>query len=561
MSDQQTPPQEAGFFTSIRGWGIRRGDAHVLGGVASGLAERLGWSVGWTRVAVVAAALLTHGLGLLAYAAAWALLPDSQGRIVAQDFGRGVPNVGALIGIGIIGVLGLIGLSDGNTWGWNGGGWDGGPDVGGILRGFFGLVAAMFTLAVIAGAIALIVYLVRRNRDTTGTAQPRNPADGPPVYAAPPAWAADRQAQREASRQARDERRDYRRAQAYAAADEAVASANAAADGAAAAAQEASDAARQAAQPPYTYAGHTAPRMAPPRPPRPPRVPGPGLPFHLLNLAWFALSGAATAWAAWQGELAVNGLVAWFALYFTGLGVLIAIVALTGRRLGFLAVLSALLLVPAIVMIAQADEIRDGWGNRWLPGIAIEGEGDEVTRVRIGDSGIVIDEDGVRIGDDDIVIDDQGVHLNGGSEPTTEPSTAAPEPSSTGTASAGPAEVDAIAALTDGYSLIFVPSACDDDLTVDADGHPTGQVSTTGLLGERTVEATTYSTTVGIDEGTGIAIDLADDESVRVVWPQRGFACDVAAGDEFAAVAPTHPLVHIDPSPAVRYIVIEEVAS
>ena len=47
---------------------------------------------------------------LLAYAAAWALLPDRRGNIIVQNFGRGIPNVGALVGIAILTLIGVGGF-------------------------------------------------------------------------------------------------------------------------------------------------------------------------------------------------------------------------------------------------------------------------------------------------------------------------------------------------------------------------------------------------------------------------------------------------------------------
>ncbi|WP_062528689.1 PspC domain-containing protein [Demequina rhizosphaerae] len=567
MTDQQTPPTEASFFTSIRRWGITRGDSRVLGGVASGIAERLGWSLGWTRVGVAAVALLTHGLGLLAYAAAWALLPDRQGRIIAQDFGRGVPNVGALIVIGILTVIGLIGLSDaGSPWAWGAGGWPGDFELGGPLRAIAAVLAVLIPLAIVGGVIALIVVLARRDRDRTGGSGGSAPRpDGtPPVYAVPPAWAAERQRQRaEAAAYAAEAG-----AAAGAAATVAGAQAAQAARAAEQAAQEAAQAASQAASQAATQAvpqwgpapagGAPVPPAAPyaaPRPPRPPRVPGPGVAFWLLTLAWLVLSGAGTAWATWQDRIVVHPLIAWFALFVTGLGVILMLVALTGRRLGFLAFLSALLLVPVTAMIVEADEIRDGWADRYFPEVHVERDGDQVTRIEIGDGSITIGEDGVTIGEDGIVI--------GSPPPVESDASAAPEPSGEAEAEPGTeaVEVDAVAELEDTYALLFVPSACTDDVSVEADGSSRGLISTRGLEGERTVKPSAHVTTLRVDEGTGVAMELADDEAVRLVWADRGFACDVAPGESFAALSLGDPLVTVDPTAEVQYIVIEEVAS
>ena len=53
----------------------------ILGGVASGLAHHLGWSVLWVRVAFVATSVL--GLGVMMYAGLWLVLPTDRGLVQA----------------------------------------------------------------------------------------------------------------------------------------------------------------------------------------------------------------------------------------------------------------------------------------------------------------------------------------------------------------------------------------------------------------------------------------------------------------------------------------------
>ncbi|MDN4474996.1 PspC domain-containing protein [Demequina sp. SYSU T00192] len=549
MTDQQTPPTEASFFTTIRRWGLTRGDARVLGGVASGIAERLGWSLAWTRVGVAAVALLTHGLGLLAYAAAWALLPDRQGRIIAQDFGRGVPNVGALIVIGILTIVGLIGLGDsGGPWMWGAGGWPGDLDLGGPLRAVATVLAVLIPLAIVGGVIALIVVLSRRDRAPASGPGAPGPDGAPPVYAVPPAWAADRRAQREAARAAREEQRAYYAGQAYAAADEAVASANAAAESVTqATAQAVPTWSPEPAQPAPAAAPYAAPR-----PPRPPRVPGPGVAFWLLTLAWLVLSGAGTAWATWQDRLAVHPLIAWFALFVTGLGVILMLVALTGRRLGFLAFLSAVLLVPVTAMIVEADDIRDGWADRYFPEIRVDRDGDQVTRVEIGDGGIVIGEDGVTIGEDGIVI---------GSPAPAESDATVPSPDAE---AAAEADFDTIAAFEADYREVTVPAACRTaDHVPDGAGKSRSLRTLDALEQDSEVATAAEFTTVRIPAGTSLEIVAEPGASGEVHWADRDVACDIRDGAAFAVTNPGDPVLTLRVEGAAGYstIVIEEVAS
>jgi phage shock protein PspC (stress-responsive transcriptional regulator) len=72
------------MFESIRGFGVRRNtDDKWLAGVCSGVADRLGIDPLIVRGALIVL-LFVGGLGGLAYLVAWALLPDQNGRILAE---------------------------------------------------------------------------------------------------------------------------------------------------------------------------------------------------------------------------------------------------------------------------------------------------------------------------------------------------------------------------------------------------------------------------------------------------------------------------------------------
>src|SRR5690554_3850422 len=113
MSEQPQPPREAAFFTTIRGWGVVRGASGILGGVVDGVGQRIGLARVPARLLTVMAWIVMPGIVMLAYAAAWALLPDTKGNIIIQNFGRGITNVGALIGIAILTFLGIMGFDNG----------------------------------------------------------------------------------------------------------------------------------------------------------------------------------------------------------------------------------------------------------------------------------------------------------------------------------------------------------------------------------------------------------------------------------------------------------------
>jgi phage shock protein PspC (stress-responsive transcriptional regulator) len=103
------PPDRpgTGFFDWIRNLGIRRGRDRWIGGVASGIAERLGIDPVIVRGVVVVLALF-FGVGVLAYGVAWALLPEPDGRIHVEEVGRGHWSSG-MTGAAIFTLLGLVG--------------------------------------------------------------------------------------------------------------------------------------------------------------------------------------------------------------------------------------------------------------------------------------------------------------------------------------------------------------------------------------------------------------------------------------------------------------------
>ncbi|MEY3072743.1 MAG: hypothetical protein RLZZ353_939 [Actinomycetota bacterium] len=90
------------------------GDA-ILGGVAAGIARTLDLDAALVRIAMVVLALPLDGLGVIAYLAAWALIPaDEEPTPDAPRSGTGV-----WIGAGLIGLGGLMVLERlGDTWGW-----------------------------------------------------------------------------------------------------------------------------------------------------------------------------------------------------------------------------------------------------------------------------------------------------------------------------------------------------------------------------------------------------------------------------------------------------------
>lgn len=71
------------FFDSLRGLGFRRGPRRLVGGIAGGIADKLGLNV-WLVRALVLASFLLPVLGVGAYLAVWILTPWQDGSIPAE---------------------------------------------------------------------------------------------------------------------------------------------------------------------------------------------------------------------------------------------------------------------------------------------------------------------------------------------------------------------------------------------------------------------------------------------------------------------------------------------
>lgn len=100
------------LFAWLRRQPIRRNSAdRWFGGVCSSVAEYLGVSVNVTRI-VTAALTLLAGTGVAAYLFAWLLLPNRDGRILAEEAlrtGRGAP-VALLAVTAFVLLTGFLGL-------------------------------------------------------------------------------------------------------------------------------------------------------------------------------------------------------------------------------------------------------------------------------------------------------------------------------------------------------------------------------------------------------------------------------------------------------------------
>ncbi|MDO5502584.1 MAG: PspC domain-containing protein [Actinomycetia bacterium] len=146
----------AGFFQQIRGFGIRRGQDRWIAGVCRGIADRLGVDPLIVRAMMILALMV--GIGFLAYLMAWALLPDSDGSILAEKAILDGDGAGVTLLVFIV----LIALSTGPLLA------DSNP--------FFGLLPALAVIAVVWW------WLSRRDGTSRGPSGATPPHGTAPPY-------------------------------------------------------------------------------------------------------------------------------------------------------------------------------------------------------------------------------------------------------------------------------------------------------------------------------------------------------------------------------------------
>ncbi|UZN02135.1 PspC domain-containing protein [Cellulomonas sp. S1-8] len=339
------PPAPHPFWVGVRRTGLYRSDDRWVGGVAGGLAERVGVDPLIVR-GLLAVTALIGGLGLVLYGVAWALLPDARdNRILLERLGAGDAN-GALIGsLAFV----VVGFARGDGWWWF---WDGGGALGGLLW-----------LACVAGLVVLVVTAVQRHNRGSASWQPpgavpppgvpRATAGGPPYgppfgppfgphfgppHAGPP------------------------HAGAWAHASTAPTAPLPTTGGAPA--TSAGDGAPTPPYPPAPPYGYQPVPPAPPAPPRPPRRSADGATIGAvvgLSVVGLGVLLLLDRTGAYDGPvwLTAGGL----ALALAGLG--IVTLGLRGRTsgfVGFLAVVAALVWVPlALVHQTEWEESVRSW--------------------------------------------------------------------------------------------------------------------------------------------------------------------------------------------------------
>lgn len=158
---------------AVEAWGVRRSGSSWVGGVLAGVAERYRIDPLLARGVFVALCAVSAGLGLLAYAAAWAVLPDPDGRVQYGRLRRGEWR-DATVAIAVIGGVGALNL---------------------LVGAGFTLIAPAIggpgSLLGLAALAVLVWWLVTRwdGRTQSRTAPPRAAApEGTGRAAAEPAW-------------------------------------------------------------------------------------------------------------------------------------------------------------------------------------------------------------------------------------------------------------------------------------------------------------------------------------------------------------------------------------
>jgi phage shock protein PspC (stress-responsive transcriptional regulator) len=150
----------------VRRLGITRSDDRWIGGVSGGIGDRFGIDPLLVR-GIFVATLLLGGIGLVAYGAAWALLPEQRdGRIHLEEMILGRFDIALLGALAFV----IVGFGRGDNWF--------------FLWGPPGWVQGLLWLAFVGGIVALIV--------TVANQQPSRPRPPAPPYTpyVPPAPAA-----------------------------------------------------------------------------------------------------------------------------------------------------------------------------------------------------------------------------------------------------------------------------------------------------------------------------------------------------------------------------------
>lgn len=363
-----------GFFASIRRLGIVRTNERWIGGVAGGLARRLGIDPVLVRCIWIVVGIFS-GIGLLLYGLAWALLPEEDGRIHVEQALVGDVSAG-LAGGAFLTIAGLVTLDHGVVPSWYIGAWrgPGGTDLLGSMW------SALWILLLLSLAYAVIRAVIstqrnrRARREATGP-QPVYGQTGTPGYAQAGAPVAAQEgapvsATGAVGADGGDATADGGRPGSVSPWGTGPTAPTGPAAGRPAEGHPTDHDPRMttgpapsAAAPVMTYPG-TAPATARPRRPR---VPGPGHTLSLIVLGAALLSGAGVALALATDRIEIFGataIAAGIAVVLLGTGVLIS--GIRGRRGGWMTWIGWLAAIGAVPVLAltslmPATAVDAGW--------------------------------------------------------------------------------------------------------------------------------------------------------------------------------------------------------
>lgn len=172
---RELSPQLIRFFTWIRSTGLSRGDDRWFAGVCGGIAERIGVEPIVVRVIAILLAVVGAPV-IFAYAVCWALLPNAEGTIPAEQAFRGVFDP-AMIAIAALLVLTFVPFTRG-FW------WQGPTLAWGLPDWLATLLAVGWSIALSIVIVWLIVFVVRR-ASATDELEAGYPAG---AASAPSAW-------------------------------------------------------------------------------------------------------------------------------------------------------------------------------------------------------------------------------------------------------------------------------------------------------------------------------------------------------------------------------------
>lgn len=150
---RELSPQLIRFFTWIRSTGLSRGDERWFAGVCGGIAERIGVEPIVVRVIAILLAVVGAPV-IFAYAVCWALLPNAEGTIHAEQAFRGLFDP-AMIAIATLLVLTFVPFTRG-FW------WQGPTLAWGLPDWLATLLAVGWSIALSIVIVWLIVFVVRR---------------------------------------------------------------------------------------------------------------------------------------------------------------------------------------------------------------------------------------------------------------------------------------------------------------------------------------------------------------------------------------------------------------